>query len=352
MSNEAAHPRGESLRVTAQIGLCLVPAVLSSTFLVSHLFAQDTRFHNAPASSRQQKNPYAGQTAAVSAGARLYALNCRSCHGINGRGTGNIPPLSRGAVQTAPDGEVFWFITKGSVDNGMPSWASLSEQKRWQIVSYIKSLKNSQPAKTDAAPPPSSTAAPTRAPAPAPAFTDFRFEQPGKIHKITVQDLPAPYATRSASNGPDLVARPSNAWPKAPEGFSVQQFATGLENPRALRTAPNGDIFLAESSSGTIKVFRGITSDGKAQQSAIFASGLNQPYGIAFYPPGDNPQWVYIGNTDSVVRFPYHSGSLKADGVAQHIADLPHAEGHWTRDSILPRRQKDVRCSRIGIECR
>jgi mono/diheme cytochrome c family protein len=332
MSNEAAHPRGESLRVTAQIGLCLVPAVLSSTFLVSHLFAQDTRFHNAPASSRQQKNPYAGQTAAVSAGARLYALNCRSCHGINGRGTGNIPPLSRGAVQTAPDGEVFWFITKGSVDNGMPSWASLSEQKRWQIVSYIKSLKNSQPAKTDAARPPSSTAAPTRAPAPAPAFTDFRFEQPGKIHKITVQDLPAPYATRSASNGPDLVARPSNAWPKAPEGFSVQQFATGLENPRALRTAPNGDIFLAESSSETIKVFRGITSDGKAQQSAIFASGLNQPYGIAFYPPGDNPQWVYIGNTDSVVRFPYHSGSLKADGVAQHIADLPHAEGHWTRD--------------------
>ena len=242
-----------------------------------------------------------------------------------------MPSLSRAAVQSAPDGEVFWFITKGSVDNGMPSWASLSEQKRWQIVSYIKSLKNAKPAKTDAAPP-SSTAAPFKAPAPAPAFTDFRFEQPGKIHKITAQDLPAPYATHSASNGPDLVTRPSNAWPKAPEGFSVQQYATGLENPRALRTAPNGDIFLAESSSGTIKVFRGITSDGKAQHSETFASGLNQPYGIAFYPPGNNPQWVYIGNTDSVVRVPYHSGSLKADGAAQHIADLPRAEGHWTRD--------------------
>lgn len=310
--------------------LCLVLAVFSSPF-VARLMAQDARFHNAPASSRQQKNPYAGQTAAVSAGARLYALNCRSCHGINGKGTGNVPPLSRGAVQAAPDGEIFWFITKGSVDNGMPSWASLSEQKRWQIVSYIKSLKNARPAKTDAAPP-SSTASPTHAPAPGPAFTDFRFEQPGKFHKITVQDLPAPYATHSASNGPDLVARPSNAWPKAPEGFSVQQFATGLENPRELRTAPNGDVFLAESASGTIKVFRGITSDGKAQQSDIFAGGLNQPYGIAFYPPGNNPQWVYIGNVDAVVRFPYRNGSLKAGGPVQHIADLPHAEGHWTRD--------------------
>ena len=321
---------GGTLRFTAQIVLCLVLAVFSSPF-VSRLIAQDTRFHNAPASSRQQKNPYAGQTAAVSTGARLYALNCRSCHGINGKGSGNVPPLSRGAVQAAPDGEIFWFITKGSVDNGMPSWASLSEQKRWQIVSYVKSLKNARPAKTDAAPP-SSTASPTHAPAPAPAFTDFRFEQPGKFHKITVQDLPAPFTTHSASNGPDLVARPSNAWPKAPEGFSVQQYATGLENPRALRTAPNGDVFLAESSSGAIKVFRGITSDGKAQQSDIFVSGLNEPYGIAFYPPGNNPQWVYIGNVDSVVRYPYRTGSLKAGGPAQHIADLPHAEGHWTRD--------------------
>lgn len=329
MSNQEAYPAGETLRLIAQTGLCL--AVLSSTLLAPHLVAQDARFHNAPASSRQQKNPYAGQTAAVSAGARLYALNCRSCHGINGRGTGNVPPLTQRTVQSAPDGEVFWFITKGSVDNGMPSWASLPEQKRWQIVSYIKSLKKARPAKTDAAPP-ASTAAPIHAPAPAPAFTDVRFEQPGKVHKITVRDLPAPFATHSASNGPDLISRPANAWPKAPEGFNVQQYATGLENPRALRTAPNGDIFLAESSSGAIKVFRGITSDGKAQQSEIFAGGLNQPYGIAFYPPGNSPQWVYVGNTDSIVRFSYHSGSLKAGGPGQHIADLPHAEGHWTRD--------------------
>ena len=112
----------------------------------------------------------------------------------------------------------------------------------------------------------------------------------------------------------------------------MQQYATGLDNPRLIRTAPNGDIFLAESSSGKIRVFRGITSDGKPEQAAVFAGGLKEPYGIAFYPPGDNPQWMYVGDTDAVVRFPYQNGDLKASGPAQHIVDLPHGKGHWTRD--------------------
>lgn len=293
--------------------------------------AQDRRFHNAPPSSQQLKNPYAGQPAAIKAGEKLYALNCRSCHGIHGRGNGNVPALSRSAVQSAPDGEVFWFITTGSVDNGMPAWRSLSEQKRWQIVSYLKTLKNA-PKTSAASASPKAEPVPTNAPAPPTAFTDFRYEGPGKIHKITVQDLPAPYATHSASNGPDLVRRPANAWPKAPAGFVVQQYVTGLDEPRALRIAPNGDIFLAESESGKIKVFRGITPDGKPQQTEVFAQGLNRPYGIAFYPPGKDPQWVYVGNTDAVVRFPYQNGNLKATDAAQHIVDLPQAEGHWTRD--------------------
>jgi glucose/arabinose dehydrogenase len=112
----------------------------------------------------------------------------------------------------------------------------------------------------------------------------------------------------------------------------VQLYATALDNPRLIRTAPNGDFFLAESSSGKIKVFRGITRDGKAELTSEFATGLNRPYGIAFYPPGDSPQWVYIGNTDAVVRFPYQNGDVQARGPAQHIVDLPHGGGHWTRD--------------------
>jgi glucose/arabinose dehydrogenase len=172
----------------------------------------------------------------------------------------------------------------------------------------------------------------TNAPAPQPPFIDFRFEKPGTIRKVEVKDLPPPYATDTANNGPQLVARPDGAWPKAPDGFTVQLYADGLDNPRLIRTAPNGDFFLAESSTGKIKVFRGITADGKPKQTGVFATGLTRPYGIAFYPPGDHPQWVYVGNTDSVVRFPYQNGDLQASGPAQHLADLPHGGGHWTRD--------------------
>jgi glucose/arabinose dehydrogenase len=81
---------------------------------------------------------------------------------------------------------------------------------------------------------------------------------------------------------------------------------------------------------GRILVFRGMTSEGKPEQQAIFASGLQKPYGIAFYPPGQNPEWVYIGDENAIVRFPYHNGDLKATAAPQHIADLPPG-GHDTR---------------------
>ncbi len=296
------------------------------------LSAQDAHFHNAPASSARQQNPYAKQDAAVASGTKLYQTYCMSCHGANGEGTGNVPPVSQGPTQTVPDGEVFWFITTGSVSNGMPAWGMLSEQQRWQIVSFVKSFKKAASTSKTVSRPTRFKPVMTNAPAPQPPFIDFRFEKPGAVRKIEVQNLPAPYATDTASNGPQLVARPEDAWPKAPAGFTVQLYTTGLDNPRLIRTAPNGDLFLAESSSGAIKVFRGITADGKPREMGVFAIGLNRPYGIAFYPQGDNPQWVYVGNTDSVVRFPYQSGDLQARGPAQHLADLPHGGGHWTRD--------------------
>jgi len=168
-------------------------------------------------------------------------------------------------------------------------------------------------------------------------FSDYKTEFPGAMHKITAADLPAPYATKAVDNGPTVVARPKDAWPKAPQGFKVDLYATDLNNPRLIRPAPNGDLFLAESEPGDIKVFRGIGADGKPQQTEIFAKELNKPFGIAFYPPGNNPQWIYIGNTDSVVRFPYKTGDMKASGPSQKITDLPgggrlRGGGHWTRD--------------------
>jgi glucose/arabinose dehydrogenase len=183
-------------------------------------------------------------------------------------------------------------------------------------------------------------------PAPTSPFTDYRYEKPGTVHKITPKDMPAPYASQSSTNWPKVVARPANAWPQAPAGFKVELFATGLDEPRKIITAPNGDIFLAESHLGQIKVFRGMTTDGKPQQTATFATGFNRPYGIAFYPPGPAPQYIYVGNTDGVVRLPYHNGDLKATGKAQHIADLPGGGGHWTRDIVF---SQDGRQMFVGV---
>jgi glucose/arabinose dehydrogenase len=170
-------------------------------------------------------------------------------------------------------------------------------------------------------------------PPPPSPFTDYRFEKPGQRHKISVKDLPAPAPETTVGNAPKLVARPANAWPKVPEGFKVELFAENLDNPRLLRTAPNGDVFLAESGSGKIRVFRGIKSDGRAGKSAVFGTGFHRPYGIAFYPPGKNPQWIYVANTDSIVRLPYKNGDLRATGKPEKILDLAWArQGHWTRD--------------------
>ncbi len=164
------------------------------------------------------------------------------------------------------------------------------------------------------------------------AFTSYQTESPGTFRKITVADLPAPYATKGVSNGPEIVDRPANAWPKTVEGFKVDLYASGLPEPREIRRAPNGDLFVSESSAGHVDVFRGITSDSKPQQRSVFATGLKNNFGIAFYPLGANPQWVYFGNTNSVVRYPYHNGDLKATGNAQTIIPELPVGGHSTRD--------------------
>jgi glucose/arabinose dehydrogenase len=165
---------------------------------------------------------------------------------------------------------------------------------------------------------------------------DWNNERPGNRYLIKPSDLPRPYATEANANRSLIVARPVDAWPKAPEGFKVDLMATGLDTPRQIVTAPNGDLFFAESNPGRIRVLRGVTSDGKAQTNEVFASDLTMPYGIAFYPPGPNPQYVYVGNTNSVVRFPYRNGDLKARGPAEMIASLPgggrYGGGHWTRN--------------------
>jgi glucose/arabinose dehydrogenase len=172
------------------------------------------------------------------------------------------------------------------------------------------------------------------------AMGDWTTDAPGVRRLITVGDLPQPYATSSSDNGPHLVQRPAGAWPKAPKGFTVDLLAEGLSNARKIITAPNGDLFLAESEPGRIKVFRQ-GKDGMIISTNIFAEHLRQPFGIAFYPPGQKPKFVYVANTDSVVRYPYHDGDLQARGAEEMIVtNIPgggrlRGGGHWTRDVVF-----------------
>lgn len=168
------------------------------------------------------------------------------------------------------------------------------------------------------------------------AFFNAADAAPGKARKITAKDLPAPGATKSATNFPN-VAKRGDRMPVAPAGFKVELYATGLIEPRKIKTAPNGDLFFTEKRSGELKVARGY-KDGKAESISLFASGLDRPWGILFYP-ATNPQWVYVGNAGSMVRFPYKAGDLKATTAAQKLTDLPIKSGpgdyHDTRDLAL-----------------
>jgi glucose/arabinose dehydrogenase len=297
------------------------------------LGAQNASFHGAPTSAKDAKNPYSGDARAANAGQEIYVRSCASCHGNSGAGTGNVPPLAHGPAQQASDGELFWYITQGDIKNGMPSWAQLPEQQRWLVVTYVKSPRSGtgSAVKAEASAAPSDKIT-SNAPPPKPPFTDYRFETPGTVRRITVQDLPEPYATAPTTAPPKIVPRPSDAWPVAPSGFKVELFATGLTNPRLMRRAPNGDIFLAETAAGNIKVFRGITADGKYEKVSVFTTGLNTPFGIAFFPLGPDPQWVYVANMNSVVRFPYRNGDLVSSGPPQHLIDLPSGGHHRSRD--------------------
>jgi mono/diheme cytochrome c family protein len=131
------------LRSRAHTPLIFIAIICAGTvlWLAPASPAQSSSFRNAPQSAAEMKNPYKGASA-VAAGKKLYVQDCAQCHGANLQGMGPAPALDSAAVKTAKPGEVFWFITKGKLESGMPSWANLSEQQRWQIVTFVESQGN------------------------------------------------------------------------------------------------------------------------------------------------------------------------------------------------------------------
>ena len=164
-------------------------------------------------------------------------------------------------------------------------------------------------------------------------YGDWRLDAPGVRHQITPASLPAPFATRSAGNGPSVVPRPPGALPRVPAGFAVQLYASELDGPREMKLAPNGDVFVVESAAGRVRVLRP-GPGGQPVRSTVFATGLDQPFGIAFYPPGPKPDFVYVANNNAVLRFAYQPGDLTARLPPETIVSRlsPDTGGHWTRD--------------------
>ena len=174
------------------------------------------------------------------------------------------------------------------------------------------------------------------------AMGDWTADAPGVRRKITVQDLPTPSSNILSINSPRVVGRPENAQLQVPSGFKIDLYATGFRDPRFLLTAPNGDVFVTESRGNQIKVLRDAKGGGKPVTEVFAERDLNKPFGIAFFPPGNEPQFLYVANTDGIIRFPYRNGDLKARGPAEKLgahlsggAAHLRSGGHWTRDIVF-----------------
>jgi glucose/arabinose dehydrogenase len=171
------------------------------------------------------------------------------------------------------------------------------------------------------------------------ALADWKTDAPGVRRDIRPSDLPPPATGAdpegSVASTAKVVAPPKGAAPKVPQGFAVEMFASGFKQPRTLRVAPNGDVFLSESGTGRVLVFRGGTASRPAKPE-VFAQNLDRPYGIAFVPPAD-PRYVYVAAANQVVRYPYRSGDAKASAPAEVVVDNLPTKRHWTKDLAVSR---------------
>jgi glucose/arabinose dehydrogenase len=165
------------------------------------------------------------------------------------------------------------------------------------------------------------------------AYGDWHDDTPGTMRRLVPDAMPPPYLTASAHRAPSVVQRPAGAMLHVPPGFAVAVLVAGLDQPRTLRVAPNGDVFVAESSAGRLRVVRGATRP----QSTVFAEGLTYPFGVAFWPPGPDPRFVYVAEMNRVVRFPYQHGDVRSRGRPEIIVPRLPTGGHATRDLVFSR---------------
>jgi glucose/arabinose dehydrogenase len=207
---------------------------------------------------------------------------------------------------------------------------------RENLVAYFEALKAgtfkeaARPAGVGPPPgPPPAAAGPPKGEA------DWKKDVPGRAHRIELAKLPAPYDTPAARNFPRFIDKPAGAQLSVPPGFKVDVFARDLPGARAMRVAPNGDIILSETQAGRVVVLRPSADGTRAEKVSTFAQGLVLPFGVQFYPSGTNPKWLYVAETNRVVRYAYKVGDMVASGVPEVVVPelSPSAGGgHFTRD--------------------
>jgi len=334
----------------ARATLTVLFALCASCRDVSHGSHPDA---GGPGHAESKATEASRQAAASDRGHALFAAQCAVCHAGGGVG----PNLGGVVGRTAGRARGFGYSRalrslgtkwdRPRLDEFLKSPTALAPgttmvvsvtdpSARADLIAYLATLPPDEGAR---APGPVASVMPSAA---RPglrtgrsSMLDYRDDGPGVRRRITLADLPAPFETPSSRNAVLLADAPTGAALHVPSGFSVARFVTGLTGPRLVRVAPNGDIFVVESSVGRLRVLRAPDGVATPEKNEVFAEGLDRPFGVAFYPLGPSPKWLYVANTNSVVRFAYHPGDLHAVGAAETVVPALTAApggGHWTRD--------------------
>jgi len=285
-------------------------------------------------------------SADASAGKALFRQRCTVCHtaesgddggaqgpsliGVLGRPAAGAPQFSY--TQALRESKLTWDAATlkrflgapaGVVPGTSMALAVPDEADRDNLIAYFQSVSSQAPAAAQAIVVPASSA----------QSANWRLDAPGRLHRITVASLPPPFATPSSRNSSSVVPKPAGATLALPAGFQIEPFATGLAGPRKMLIAPNGDILVTEISGGRVTVLHPTPDGRRAGGTDVYLKGLKQPFGLAFYPNAQNPQWLYVAETNRVTRYAYQVGDVKPRGETQIVVpQLPSGVGHSTRD--------------------
>jgi len=282
----------------------------------------------------------------ANAGKSLFRERCSVCHtaesGDNGGAQGpSLIGLMGRAAASAPrfsyttalrDSKLTWDVATlkrflAAPTSVVPGTSMLlavpAESDRDNLIAYFQSVSNqAAPADSSIVVPASSTQS-----------ANWRLDAPGRLHRINANSLPPAFATPSSRNNASVVPKPSNASLAVPPGFHVATFISTLTGPRKMLVASNGDILVTEMRAGRVTVLHPSSDGSSVTGTDVYLQGLKQPFGLAFYPSAQNPQWLYVAETNRVTRYAYQVGDVKPRGAAQIVvAQIPSGVGHSTRD--------------------